>query len=69
MKNTLFEQGEGEAGSDIRECESSFEVISEEGQGDYEIFTCGRCGHSIVLAGTGGDVACCPCEFKHEGEN
>lgn len=40
-----------------------FETISEEGHDDYEIYTCDQCGWSVVLAGVGGDVACCPkCE-------
>jgi predicted nucleic-acid-binding Zn-ribbon protein len=38
----------------------SFEVISEEGHDDYEIWTCDRCGFQVVLAGVGGDVAECP---------
>lgn len=43
------------------------EVVSEEGTPDYEIWTCKNCGRRIVLAGVGGDVACCPCEFEDEG--
>lgn len=44
-----------------------FETISEEGQEDYEVWTCDECGHSIVLAGVGGDVAECPaCLMIHE---
>lgn len=38
----------------------SFETISEEGQGDYEIWTCDHCGYQVVLSGVGGDVAECP---------
>jgi hypothetical protein len=44
------------------------EIVSEEGFNDYEIWTCTNCGRSIALAGTGGDVACCPCEFEGEGD-
>ena len=44
----------------------SYETVSEEGQSDYEVWTCDNCGRSVVLAGVGGDVACCPCEFENE---
>lgn len=37
-----------------------FEVISEEGWEDYEVYTCDTCGWSIALSGVGGDVAECP---------
>lgn len=43
----------------------SFEVVSEEGHEDYEIWTCDVCGYSITLQGVGGDVCCCPkCEER-----
>lgn len=38
----------------------SFQTISEEGQEDYEIWTCDTCGYEIMLQGVGGDVAECP---------
>lgn len=38
----------------------SFEVISEEGHEDYEVWTCDKCGYSITLNGVGGDVCECP---------
>lgn len=38
----------------------SFKTISEEGQEDYEIWTCDTCGYQITLSGVGGDVAECP---------
>ena len=40
------------------------EIVSEEGFADYEIHTCDNCGRTTMLAGTGGDVACCLCEFE-----
>ena len=43
----------------------SFEVISEIGYPDYEIWTCDSCGYTITLQGVGGDVAFCPgCEVN-----
>lgn len=45
------------------------ETVSEEGYNDYEIWTCDNCGRSLCLSGVGGDVACCPCEFEHEGDD
>jgi len=42
------------------------ETISEKGYNDYEIWTCDNCGRSVYMAGVGGDVACCPCEFEGE---
>ena len=44
----------------------SFETVSEEGQEDYEIWTCDTCGHSICLSGVGGDVAECPKCLENE---
>lgn len=38
----------------------SFEVISEEGFPDYEVWTCDVCGYSVHLVGVGGDVGECP---------
>ena len=38
----------------------SFEVVSEEGWEDYEIWTCDTCGFQVCLSGVGGDVAECP---------
>jgi len=47
----------------------SFEVVSEEGWPDYEIWTCDKCHHQIALAGVGGDVAECPvCIAKENGD-
>lgn len=46
----------------------SFQVISEEWHEDYEVWTCDRCGHSIVLNGVGGDVAECPKCISREYE-
>ena len=44
---------------------SSFRTISEEGEPDYEIWTCPDCGYEQVMVGVGGDVACCPrCEGR-----
>ena len=43
------------------------ETVSDEGYEDYEVWTCKECGRSISTR-VGGDVACCPCEFEHEGE-
>lgn len=42
------------------------ETVSEEGVQDYEVWTCKRCGRSYCLSGTGGDIACCECEFENE---
>jgi len=42
------------------------EIVSEDDHDDYEVWTCKNCGRSIILQGTGGDVACCPCEFENE---
>lgn len=44
------------------------EIVSEEGWPDYEVWTCQDCGRVVILAGVGGDVCCCPCEFKREGD-
>lgn len=33
---------------------------------EYEVFKCG-CGRTHTVQ-SGGDIACCPCEFEHEGE-
>jgi hypothetical protein len=38
----------------------SFETVSEEGQADYEVWTCDKCGYSVCLDGVGGDVSECP---------
>lgn len=45
----------------------SYQTVSEGDGPDYEIHTCDRCGRTTILAGVGGDVACCPCEFENEG--
>ncbi len=45
------------------------ETVSEEGSEDYEVWTCKSCGKTITLSGVGGDVACCPCEYEHEGKD
>jgi rubrerythrin len=47
----------------------TFKVISEEGGPDYEIWMCDICGHSVVLAGVGGDVAECPVCIAREYED
>lgn len=44
----------------------AFRTISEEGTPDYEIWTCDNCNRSVVLQGTGGDVAFCPCEYEEQ---
>jgi len=44
----------------------SFEVVSEKGYEDYEIWTCDVCGYQIQLQGVGGDVACCPKCIENE---
>lgn len=45
-----------------------FKTISEEGQDDYEIYTCDICGWETCLVGVGGDVAECPnCIAKEYG--
>lgn len=44
------------------------EVVSEEGQKDYEIWTCKNCGRTVTV-NCGGDVAFCPCEFEGEHED
>jgi len=46
----------------------SIKTISEEGQDDYEVWTCDRCGHQIVMQGVGGDVCECPNCLKKEYE-
>jgi len=33
---------------------------------EMETFKCGSCGRTITIA-SGGDIACCPCEFENEG--
>jgi len=38
----------------------SFETISEDDWSDYEIWTCDKCGFSVVMQGVGGDVCECP---------
>jgi len=50
--------------------EMGFKTVSEDGHADYEIWTCDKCGYSIILAGTGGDVAECPqcIENEYAGE-
>ena len=46
----------------------SIETVSEEGQEDYEIWTCEVCGYKIVLQGVGGDVCECPRCIEKEYE-
>lgn len=46
----------------------NIETVSEEGHEDYEVWTCKNCGRTTCLSGTGGDIACCPCEFENEGD-
>lgn len=46
-----------------------FEIISEQGFPDYEIYTCDTCGWSVTLAGVGGDVAECQGCLKREYES
>lgn len=46
-----------------------FQIISEQGQADYEIWTCDTCGHQITLQGVGGDVAECPECINREYQN
>ena len=33
---------------------------------EIEVFVCERCGREHHIC-AGGDIACCPCEFEHEG--
>jgi len=50
-----------------------FETISNEGEEDYEVYTCDDCGWQTILQGVGGDVAECPkCigrEYNGDTEN
>ena len=45
-----------------------FETISQEGWEDYEVWTCDKCGYSVCLNGTGGDIAECPRCISREYE-
>jgi len=46
----------------------SFEIetVSEEGQEDYEVWTCTDCGKKYVLSGVGGDLSDCSNCLKKE---
>ena len=46
----------------------SIETVSEEGQADYEIWSCDNCGYSITLSGVGTDVSDCPRCLQREAE-
>lgn len=46
----------------------TIETVSEGDYDEYEFWTCENCGRHYCLAGVGGDLACCECEFEHEGE-
>ena len=43
-------------------------LIETYSQGDYleiEVFKCEDCGRTFHIV-SGGDIACCPCEFENE---
>lgn len=35
---------------------------------EIEVLQCGKCGRSSHIQ-SGGDIACCPCEFENEGKS
>lgn len=44
-----------------------FKLIETIDNGYYDVakvFQCTNCGRIVTLAGVGGDIACCPCEFS-----
>ena len=43
------------------------EETYEEFGRDIEVFRCSNCGRTHTVT-SGGDIACCPCEFENEGE-
>ena len=49
----------------------SFDIIETYSEGDYrevEIWKCRDCGRTVHIE-SGGDVACCVCEFENEGRD
>ncbi len=47
----------------------SFKIVEtyDEGYTDYEVWECSNCKRQFTIT-AGGDIACCPCEFEHEGD-
>lgn len=46
----------------------TFKIIETYSTGDYtenEVFQCSNCGRTFTIS-SGGDIACCPCEFENE---
>lgn len=41
------------------------ETYSEGDYAEFEEFKCTDCGRTFTIS-SGGDIACCPCEFEHE---